>query len=46
MKKLSLLLILAAHPALAASGPFFSLHNTDFVVLIAFLVFVAIVLWA
>jgi F-type H+-transporting ATPase subunit b len=46
MKKLSLLLILAAHPALASSGPFFSLHNTDFVVLIAFLVFVAIVLWA
>lgn len=46
MKKLSLLLILAAQPALAASGPFFSLRNTDFVVLIAFVIFVAIVLWA
>lgn len=46
MKKLSLLLVLAAQPALAASGPFFSLRNTDFVVTIAFLVFVAIVLKA
>lgn len=46
MKKLSLLLILAAQPALAASGPFFSLRNTDFVVLIAFVIFVVIVLWA
>jgi F-type H+-transporting ATPase subunit b len=37
---------LAATPALAASGPFFSLHNTNFVVLLAFLVFVGIILWA
>lgn len=44
MKKLAVLLILAAQPALAASGPFFSLRNTDFVVTIAFLIFVAIVL--
>ncbi|PCD77966.1 F0F1 ATP synthase subunit B [Pseudothioclava arenosa] len=46
MKKLSLLLILAAQPALAASGPFFSLRNTDFVVTIAFLLFVGVLLWA
>jgi len=46
MKKLSFLLILAAQPALAASGPFFSLRNTDFVVTIAFLIFVAVVLKA
>lgn len=36
---------LAASPALAASGPFFSLFNTNFVVLIAFLVFVGVVLY-
>ena len=29
----------AASPAFAASGPFFSLGNTDFVVLIGFLLF-------
>ena len=40
MKKLSLALILAAGPALAAEGPFISLNNTDFVVLIAFIIFV------
>lgn len=32
-------------PAFAASGPFVSLGNTDFVVLVAFLIFVGIVLW-
>lgn len=37
---------LTASPALAASGPFFSLGNTDFVVLIAFLVFVGILIYA
>lgn len=37
--------IVAASPAFAASGPFFSLYNTDFVVTIAFLVFVAILLY-
>ncbi|MBD3786156.1 MAG: F0F1 ATP synthase subunit B [Sphingomonadales bacterium] len=46
MKKLAVFLMLAAQPALAASGPFFSLRNTDFVVMIAFLIFVAIVLKA
>ncbi len=34
-----------ASPAFAASGPFFSLGNTDFVVLIAFLVFVGILIY-
>lgn len=38
-------LALAATPAFAASGPFFSLRNTDFVVLIAFLVFVGILIY-
>jgi F-type H+-transporting ATPase subunit b len=45
MKKLSLLLILAGQPALAATGPFFSLRNTDFVVTLAFLLFVAVVFY-
>ena len=40
MKKLSLALILAAGPALAKEGPFISLNNTEFVVLIAFIIFV------
>jgi F-type H+-transporting ATPase subunit b len=31
-----------ATPALAAKGPFFSLGNTDFVVLLAFLLFIAV----
>lgn len=46
MKKLSLLLTLLASPAMAASGPFFSLQNTNFVVLIAFLCFVGILIYA
>ncbi|SIO42919.1 F-type H+-transporting ATPase subunit b [Rhodovulum sp. ES.010] len=45
MKRLTLALILAAGPAFAASGPFFSLFNTDFVVLISFLAFVAILVY-
>lgn len=45
MKKLTFLLAtLAASPAFAASGPFFSLRNTDFVVLLAFLLFLAVLL--
>lgn len=41
----SVIAALAASPALAASGPFFSLKNTDFVVLISFLVFVGILVY-
>ncbi|MCE2747667.1 MAG: ATP F0F1 synthase subunit B, partial [Rhodobacter sp.] len=40
MIRIILASLLAATPALAAKGPFFSLHNTDFVVLMAFIVFV------
>ena len=46
MKKVtSALLALTATPALAASGPFFSLHNTDFVVSVSFLVFVGVLVY-
>lgn len=45
MKKLILALTLASQPALAATGPFISLNNTDFVVLIAFLVFVGVLVY-
>jgi F-type H+-transporting ATPase subunit b len=45
MKNLAALFILIAGPASAATGPFISLGNTDFVVLIAFLVFVGILLY-
>ena len=34
-----------ATPALAASGPFFTLKNTDFVVLLAFLLFIAVLFY-
>lgn len=44
-KYASLLLIVFASPAFAASGPFFSLSNTDFVVTLAFLVFIGILLY-
>ncbi len=45
MKKLILpAFLLSASPALAAGGAFFSLHNTNFVVLLSFLVFVGILL--
>lgn len=37
--------LLAASPALAASGPFFSLTNTNFVVLIAFIIFIGVLLY-
>ncbi|MHC0053537.1 F0F1 ATP synthase subunit B [Actibacterium sp. D379-3] len=45
MKKLTVLFTLAASPTLAASGPFFSLHNTNFVVLLAFLLFIAALIY-
>lgn len=35
----------AASPALAASGPFVSLHNTNFVVLLAFILFIAVLVY-
>jgi F-type H+-transporting ATPase subunit b len=45
MKKIiALFTAVAATPAMAATGPFFSLHNTNFVVLLAFLLFIAILL--
>jgi F-type H+-transporting ATPase subunit b len=39
------LFMMLAQPALAATGPFVSLHNTNFVVLIAFLLFIGILLY-
>ncbi len=46
MTRLSVILFtLMASPALAASGPFFSLYNTNFVVMIAFVCFVSVVLY-
>jgi F-type H+-transporting ATPase subunit b len=45
MKRLSILLSLLGSPALAASGPFFSLQNTNFVVLIAFISFIGILVY-
>lgn len=45
MKKLTLLLSLGATPAMAATGPFFSLYNTDFVVLLGFLVFIGVLVY-
>lgn len=45
MKKLAITLSLAASPAMAASGPFFSLHNTNFIVLLAFILFIAVLFY-
>lgn len=48
MRKLSMIAAVmagAAGPAAAATGPFFSLHNTDFIVTIAFLIFVGILIY-
>ena len=42
---LTSLIVLLATPALAASGPFVSLSNTNFVVLIAFLLFVGLLVY-
>ena len=42
---LSVVFGLAAAPAFAASGPFVSLQNTNFVVLLAFLVFVGVLIY-
>jgi F-type H+-transporting ATPase subunit b len=47
MKKLTIFTAaaLSATPAMAASGPFFSLGNTDFVVLVAFLLFAGVLVY-
>jgi F-type H+-transporting ATPase subunit b len=42
---LSLLGMVIAAPAFAADGPFISLHNTNFVVLLAFLVFIGVLVY-
>lgn len=42
---LTTLFALSASPAFAASGPFFSLHNTNFVVLLAFIVFIGVLVY-
>lgn len=42
---LTLLAVVAASPAMAAGGPFFSLRNTDFVVTLAFLVFLGVLIY-
>lgn len=44
-KSLTLTLAFAASPALAASGPFFSLANTNFIVLLAFIVFIGVLIY-
>ncbi len=36
---------LFATPALAATGPFFSLHNTNFIVLMAFILFLVVLVY-
>lgn len=45
MRIVPILAFFAATPALAATGPFFSLYNTDFVVLVAFLLFVGVIVY-
>lgn len=46
MKRLALLASVLATPAVAAEGiPFFSLYNTNFVVLLAFLLFIAVLVY-
>lgn len=42
---LTLIAALSASPALAASGPFVSLRNSDFVVLIAFVLFIGVLVY-
>ncbi|WP_371156615.1 F0F1 ATP synthase subunit B [Jannaschia sp. 2305UL9-9] len=42
---LPLMLAATATPAVAASGPFFSLANTDFIVTIGFLIFIGILVY-
>jgi len=44
-KLLTVAYVMTAGPALAATGPYFSLYNTNFVVMLAFLVFLGILIW-
>jgi F-type H+-transporting ATPase subunit b len=46
MFRVGFIVWVTAHPALAASGPFISLSNTNFVVTLAFIVFIGILLYA
>ncbi|MBA3910056.1 MAG: ATP F0F1 synthase subunit B [Rhodobacter sp.] len=45
MKRLTLFLSVLASPALAATGPFFSLGNSEFVVSLGFIFFVALLVY-
>ncbi|MCL4105104.1 UNVERIFIED_CONTAM: hypothetical protein GTU68_018811 [Idotea baltica] len=45
MKRLILFLSVFASPAFAATGPFFSLKNTDFVVLVSFILFIGVLFY-
>ncbi len=46
MRKIATLIALtAATPAFAASGPFLSLHSTNFIVLLAFILFIAVLFY-
>ena len=46
MKPISILIaFIVASPAFAASGPFFSLKNTNFIVLLAFILFVGVLFY-
>ncbi len=45
MLRLALIVSAVASPALAASGPFFSLANTDFVVLLGFILFIGVLVF-
>lgn len=45
MKKLILLAAVAGSPAMASTGLEFSLHNTNFVVLVSFILFVGVLLY-
>jgi F-type H+-transporting ATPase subunit b len=45
MKRLAVLFALTASPAMAATGLSFSLYNTNFVVLLAFLCFIGVLFY-
>jgi len=45
MKKLIMIAALAASPVAAATGPFVSLRNTDFIVTLAFILFIGVLFY-